>query len=71
MINAVFHLHYKNILIMKIKGRLLDQALILFNWAPIQNGNFSYRKEFAPSGSEFFPLTAVPYDMENNFYHIR
>ena len=22
-------------------------------------------------GSEFFPLTAVPYGMENHFYHIR
>ena len=25
------------------------------------------RKEFAPSGSEFFPLRAVPYDMEITF----
>ena len=36
-----------------------------------KNGNFSERKEFAPRGSEFFPLRAVPHDMENHFYHIR
>ena len=29
------------------------------------------RKEFAPRGSEFFLLRAVPYGKENNFYHIR
>ena len=28
------------------------------------------RKEFAPRGSEFFPLRAVPYGVENHFYHI-
>ena len=39
-----------------IKGRLLDQAKIHFNCTPFQNANFSYRKEFAPRGSEFFPL---------------
>ena len=38
-----------------IKGRLPDQALILFNCVPFQNGNFSLRKEFATRGSEFFP----------------
>ena len=27
--------------IMHIKGRLLDQAMILFNCVPNQNGNFS------------------------------
>ena len=42
-----------------IKGRLLDQAVILFNCVPFQNGN------------KFFPLRAVPYAMENHFYHIR
>ena len=31
-----------------IKGRLLDQAVILFNCIPFQNGNFSESKEFAP-----------------------
>ena len=40
--------------VMHIKGRLLDQALILFNSVPFQNG------------SEFFPLRAVLY-MENYF----
>ena len=39
-----------------IKGRLLDQAMILFHCAPFQNGNFSQRKEFAPRGSKFFPF---------------
>ena len=42
------------------KGRLLDQAVILFSCVPFQNGNFSERKEFAPRGSEFFPLRTVP-----------
>ena len=54
-----------------IKSRLLDQTVILFNCDPFHNGNFSYRKEFAPRGSKFFPLRAVPYGMENHFYHIR
>ena len=37
----------------------------------------SQKKEFAPKGSKFskgskfFPLRAVPYGMENRFYHIR
>ena len=47
-----------------INGRLLDQVVILFNCVPFHNGNFSLRKEFAPKGSEFFPLRAAPYDME-------
>ena len=54
-----------------IKERLLEQAVIIFNCVPYQNGNCSYRKEFAPRGSEFFPLKAVPFGMENHFYHIR
>ena len=45
--------------------------MILFNCVPFPNGNFSERKEFAPRGSEFFPLRAVPYGMENHLYHIR
>ena len=44
-----------------IKGRLLDQAVIIFNCVPFQNVNFSKKKEFAPRGNEFFPLRAVPY----------
>ena len=43
-----------------IKGRLLYQATILYNYVPFQNRNFSERKEFAPRGSEFFSLRAVP-----------
>ena len=27
------------------------------------------RKEFAPGGSELFPFRAVPYTLENQFYH--
>ena len=54
-----------------IKGRLLDQTVFRFNCVPFHNENFSERKEFAPRGSEFFPLRAVPYVMENNFNHIR
>ena len=45
--------------------------MILFYCVPFQNGNFSKKKEFAPRGSEFFPLGAVPYGIENLFYHIR
>ena len=36
-----------------VKGKLLDQVMILFNCVPFQNGNFSSKKEFAPRGSEF------------------
>ena len=54
-----------------IKGRLLDQVVIIFNCVPFRNGNFSQTKAFAPRGSEFFPLRAVSYTMENHFYHIR
>ena len=28
-------------------------------------------KNFAPKRSEFFPLRAIPYDMENHYYHIK
>ena len=54
-----------------IKGRLLSQAVSQFNYVPFHNGNFPEWKEFAPRGSEFFPLREVPYGMENHFYHIR
>ena len=49
----------------------LYKAVILFNSVHFRNGNFSKRKEFAPTGSELFPLWAVPYGMENHFYPIR
>ena len=48
-----------------IKLRLLIRAVILFS--EIQIGNFSLRKEFAPRGSNFFPLREVPNDMENHY----
>ena len=54
-----------------IRGKLLNQAVILFNCVRFQNGNFSLRKEFDPSESELFPFRAVPYGMDNHFYHIR
>ena len=47
--------------VMNIKGRLLGQAVILFNWVPFQNGTSFNGKN----------LRAVPYGMEYNFYHIR
>ena len=50
-----------------IKGRLLDQAVILSYCVPFQKGNFSLRKEFTPRESEFIPLRTVPYGMENHF----
>ena len=34
-----------------IKGRLLYQAIILFNFVPFHNANFYERNEFAPRGS--------------------
>ena len=45
--------------------------MILYKYVPSQNGNFSLREEFAPRGSEFFPLRAVPEGMENYINHIR
>ena len=54
-----------------IKGRHLDQAVIVFNCVPFHNGNFSLKKEFAPIGSKFFPSRAVPYGMEDHFHHVR
>ena len=47
-----------------IKGRLLGQAVLLFNWSLFEMGT-------SPRGSEFFSLRAVPYGMENHFYHIK
>ena len=37
-----------------ITGRLLDQAVILFNRVPFQNRNFSLRKGFDPEGANSF-----------------
>ena len=39
--------------------------------AEFYNMETSYRKEFAPRGSESFPLREVFYGMKNNSYHIR
>ena len=36
-----------------IKGRLLYQAMILYNYVPFQNGNFSKRKEYSPRGKSY------------------
>ena len=45
--------------------------MIQFNCVPFHTGNFSQMKEFAPIGCELFHLRAVPYGMENHYYHIR
>ena len=37
-----------------IKGRLLDQATILFNCVPFQNENFSLCKNLLPEGANSF-----------------
>ena len=40
----------------------------LVNCVFFQNGDFSLRKEFAPRGSEFFPLRAVPFGMKKRLF---
>ena len=42
-----------------IKGRLLYQAVSLYNYVPFQIGT-SLKGQNAPIGSKFFPLRAVP-----------
>ena len=37
-----------------IKGRLLYQAMILYNYVPFQNGNFFKRKNLLPEGENSF-----------------
>ena len=37
------------------------------NCVPFHNGNVSERKEYARTGSKFFPLRAVPFGMEITF----
>ena len=54
-----------------IKVRWLKWAVIFINYVTFQNWNFSERKEFAPRGSEFFPLRAFPYGMEKHYFRIR
>ena len=39
--------------VMHIKGSLLEQEVILLIASLFHNGNFSLRKEFAPTGSFF------------------
>ena len=53
-----------------IKGRLLDQAMILFNCVPFQNGNW---KEFAPRRSEslLYEQFLIHVVIENHLYHIK
>ena len=38
-----------------IKGRLLDQAVILFNCVPFETGTSLKGKNFTARGSKFFP----------------
>ena len=57
-----------------IKGRLLDQAVILFHCVLFSKLKENLLPEGANSCSQreqFFPLTAVPYGKENPFYYIR
>ena len=39
--------------------------------APLFKMRTSLKGKNAPRGSEFFPLRAVPYGIENHFHHIR
>ena len=52
--------------IMDIKGRLLYQAMILYNYVPFQMGTLK-GKNLLPSGGKFFPLRAVSYSMKKHF----
>ena len=44
-----------------IKGRVMNQVMILYNNVPLK-WELLLKEEFAPRGSEFFPLRAVPYE---------
>ena len=43
-----------------------ETSKVLVSCVPLQNVDFSSRKEFAPRGSDFFPLREVPYYMVND-----
>ena len=49
------------------KGRLLEQAVILFHCVPFHMGSSLKGKKLLPEEEEFFPLRAVPYGMEITF----
>ena len=49
----------------QIKGRLLEQAVILFNCVPFHMVISLKGKKIASRGSEFFPLRVFPYGMES------
>ena len=51
----------------KPKGRLLDQAVILFNCVLFITGTSLKGKNLLPLRGEFCPLRAVPYSMEITF----
>ena len=51
--------------VLHIKGRLLDQAVILFNCIPFSKRELLLKERIC-SGSEIFPLREVTYGMENN-----
>ena len=46
---------------MDVKRRLLDQAMILFNFIPFQMATSLKGKNLHPEGAIFFPLRAVHY----------
>ena len=55
-----------------IKRRLLDQSVVFLIASLFKMGTSLKGKNSLPlGGSEFFPLRAVPYDMENHFNQIR
>ena len=55
---------------MHINGKLMKQAM-LFICIPFQIGDHSWKKEFAPRWSKFFPLRAVDYGMHKKYLSIR
>ena len=73
VLKKVFIVNSDCLWLVDCKERLVYQAMILYNYVPFQNLNFSLRKKIAPRKSEFefFLLKAVPYGMETHFYHIR
>ena len=56
---------------MHIKGRLLRSSSDSIQLHPFLSWEVLLKERIAPRGSKFFPLRAVPYGMENHFFHIR
>ena len=43
-------------------------TIIGSQWRPIHKWDFSFREEFTPEGSEFFPLQTGPFGWGNLYY---